>query len=169
MRDPTTVVYLSAMGLLTPVAIKIGSVAWMPKLLPQIVWTDNLVHRVTKDRYGLLDIAGLPNLVLTVPGRKSGIPRSTNLLAVPDGSEWLIAGSYFGAPKPPIWVANLRAADTVAIRYRRQDRTVTWREMAGEERDRAWETMRALWPNYDKYAERTDRVIPVFRLTPAEG
>jgi hypothetical protein len=37
--------------------------------------------------------------------------------------------------------------------------------MVGEERDRAWETMRALWPNFDKYAERTDRVIPVFRLT----
>ena len=37
--------------------------------------------------------------------------------------------------------------------------------MVGEERDQAWETMRALWPNFDKYAERTDRVIPVFRLT----
>ncbi|KAA1428394.1 nitroreductase family deazaflavin-dependent oxidoreductase [Nocardioides antri] len=154
------------MGLLTPVAVKVGSISWMPKLLPQIVWTDNLVHRLTKDRYGILDVAGLPNLVLTVPGRKSGIPRSTNLLTVPDGDEWLIAGSYFGAPKTPVWVANLRATETAAIRYRRRDYTVTWREMLGAEREQAWATMLATWPNFDKYAERTDRVIPVFRLTP---
>jgi deazaflavin-dependent oxidoreductase (nitroreductase family) len=153
------------MGLLTPVAVKIGSISWMPKLLPQIVWADNVVHRVTRDRYGILDIAGLPNLVLTVPGRKSGIPRSTNLLTVPDGDEWLIAGSYFGAPKAPAWVANLRATTTAQITYRRQQHTVTWREMEGAERDAAWETMRATWPNFDKYAERTDRLIPVFRLT----
>jgi deazaflavin-dependent oxidoreductase (nitroreductase family) len=156
------------MGLLTPVAVKIGSVSWMPKLLPQIVWTDNLVHRVTRNRYGILDIAGLPSLVLTVPGRKSRIPRSTNLLTVPDGDEWLIAGSNFGAPKSPIWVANLRATDTATIRYRRDEHTVTWREMTGGERDQAWQTMRALWPNFDKYADRTDRVIPVFRLTAAQ-
>jgi len=153
------------MGLLTPVAVKVGSISWMPKLLPQIVWTDNLVHRVTRNRYGILDIAGLPNVVLTVPGRKSGIPRSTNLLTVLDGDEWLIAGSYFGAPKQPVWVANLRAADTATIRYRGRDYTVTWREMEGADRAAAWETMRALWPNFDMYAERTDRLIPVFRLT----
>ncbi|MEZ0577902.1 nitroreductase family deazaflavin-dependent oxidoreductase [Nocardioides sp. MH1] len=153
------------MGLLTPVAVKIGSISWMPKLLPQIVWADNVVHRVTRDRYGILDIAGLPNLVLTVPGRKSGIPRSTNLLTVPDGDDWLIAGSYFGAPKTPLWVANLRATETAEITYRRKDQRVSWRELSGADRDAAWQTMRATWPNFDKYAERTDRLIPVFRLT----
>ena len=153
------------MGLLTPLAVKIGSISWMPKLLPQIVWADNAVHKITRDRYGILDVAGLPNLVLTVPGRKSGVPRSTNLLTVPDGDEWLIAGSYFGAPKAPLWVANLRAASTARITYRRQEHTVTWQEMEGADRDAAWRTMRATWPNFDKYAERTDRLIPVFRLT----
>jgi deazaflavin-dependent oxidoreductase (nitroreductase family) len=153
------------MGLLTPVAVKIGSISWMPKLLPQIVWADNVVHKVTRDRYGILDIAGLPNMVLTVPGRKSGIPRSSNLLTVPDGDEWLVAGSYFGAPKAPIWVANLRAAGSATIVYRRQTHTVTARELEGADRDAAWQTMRATWPNFDKYAERTDRLIPVFRLT----
>ena len=154
------------MGLLTPVAIKIGSISWMPKLLPQIVWADNVVHKVTGDRYGILDIAGLPNLVLTVPGRKSGIPRATNLLTVPDGDTWLIAGSYFGAPKTPIWVANLRAAESATVVYRKREHTVLARELEGADRDAAWQTMRATWPNFDKYAERTDRLIPVFRLTP---
>lgn len=153
------------MGLLTPVAIRIGAISWMPKLLPQVVWTDNLVHRLTRNRYGILDVAGLPNLVLTVPGRKSGIPRSTNLLTIPDGDEWLIAGSYFGAPKPPLWVANLRAAERAQIRYRNTDHTVTWRELEGEDRAAAWRTMLATWPNFDMYEQRTERRIPVFRLT----
>ena len=58
----------------------------------------------------VLDIAGLPNLNLTVKGRKSGIERTTPLLCVPDGDTILIAGSYFGGPKMPLWVGNLRAA-----------------------------------------------------------
>lgn len=159
------IVYLSAMGLLTPVAIKFGSYAWAPKLLPQIVWFDKRLQKLTRGRYCFVDIAGLPSIELTVPGRKSGVPRSTNLLTVPDGSDWLIAGSFFGDPKPPAWAANLRATETAKIRYQRKERTVTWRELEGEEREQAWRTMNETWPNFDKYAERIDRVIPVFRLT----
>jgi deazaflavin-dependent oxidoreductase (nitroreductase family) len=153
------------MGLLTPIAVKFGSYAWAPKLLPQIVWFDKRLQTVTRGRYCFVDLAGLPSMELTVVGRKSGIPRSTNLLTVPDGEEWLIAGSFFGDPRPPAWAANLRAAETAQIRYRRQDYTVTWRELEGEERERAWRHMNKTWPNFDKYAERIDRTIPVFRLT----
>ena len=158
-------VYLSAMGLLTPVAIKFGSYAWAPKLLPQIVWLDKRLQKLTRGRYCFVDVAGLPSIELTVPGRKSGVPRSTNLLTVPDGPDWLIAGSFFGDPRPPAWAANLRATETATIRYQRRRRTVTWRELEGEEREQAWVTMNRTWPNFDKYAERIDRVIPVFRLT----
>lgn len=71
------------MGLLTPLAIRIGAISWMPKLLPQIVWTDRRLQKVTRGRVSVLDIAGLPNLTLTVVGRKSGIPRSTPCCACP--------------------------------------------------------------------------------------
>ncbi len=155
------------MGLLTPVAIKIGSFAWMPKLLPQITWTDTKLQKVTKGRYSLLDIAGLPSLALTVKGRKSGIRRTTPLLCVPYEGGWLIAASYFGAPKAPVWAINLRANPTAEIRFKRTDHTVTWRELEGEERDRAWAAMVKVWPNYDMYTQRSGRVIPVFHLTPA--
>ncbi len=64
----------------------------------------------------LLRIAGLPNLFLTVPGRKSGVPRTTPLLCVPHEGRILIAGSYFGGPKLPVWVLNLRAAGEADIR-----------------------------------------------------
>lgn len=154
------------MGLLTPLAVKIGSRPWMPKLLPQITWTDTRLQRVTGGRLGLLDLAGLPSLMLTVAGRKSGVPRTIPLLCVPWQGGWLIAGSHFGAPKAPVWTHNLRAAETVEVRYRRRTHTCTWRELTGEEKARAWAHMVTVWPNYRKYTEWTDRVIPVFLLNP---
>ena len=84
------------MRLLRPLAVRIGRLRWLPRLLPQIVWTDQLIQRLTRGRLTLLDLAGLPNLMLTVVGRRSGIPRTTPLLCVPYGESFLVAGSYFG-------------------------------------------------------------------------
>lgn len=153
------------MGLLTPLAVRIGAIPWMPKLLPQVVWTDRKLQSVTRGRYSVLDVAGLPNLVLTVVGRKSGLPRSTPLLCVPDGERWLIAGSYFGGPNMPVWVHNLRAAGAATITYERASYDVAARELADDERAAAWEVMLRTWPNFATYEKRTDRLIPVFELT----
>jgi deazaflavin-dependent oxidoreductase (nitroreductase family) len=86
---------------------------------------------------------------------------------VPHQGGYLIAGSYFGGPKLPAWATNLRATETAKIRYRGREQTVRWRELEGQERDKSWEVMDVTWPNYAMYAERTDRLIPVFLLTPA--
>lgn len=155
------------MGLFTPVAVWLGARPWMPRLLPQITWLDQRLQRLTRGRVGFVQIAGLPGLTLTVAGRKSGVPRSTPLLCVPYGDGWLVAGSSFGAPKPPVWAANLRAATTAEVRFRGREVTVTWAELEGDERARAWAAMNEVWPNYQRYADNTDRVIPVFLLTPA--
>ena len=155
------------MGLLTPLAVRIGGISWMPKLLPQIVTVDKALQRVSRGRVSVLDVAGLPNLTLTVPGRKSGLPRSTPLLAVPHEGGWLIAGSYFGGPKTPVWVHNLRATETAEVSVEGRRRRVRWRELDGAERERAWQVMLRTWPNYAKYEQRTDRRIPVFHLVPA--
>jgi deazaflavin-dependent oxidoreductase (nitroreductase family) len=154
------------MGMLTPLAVRIGALAWLPKLLPQITWVDKLVQRLTRGRWSILRIAGLPNLMLTVVGRKSGLPRSTPLLCVPYGDGELVAGSNFGGAKPPVWVVNVRAADTVTVSTRGRSHRAVARELTGEERSAAWAQMVTTWPNYARYAERTDRVIPVFLLTP---
>ena len=153
------------MGLLTPLAIRIGAISWMPRLLPQVVASDRLLQRVTRGRVTILDIAGLPNLSLTVVGRKSGIPRTTPLLCVPHQGDWLIAGSYFGGPDMPVWVGNLRAAGEATIGYDGERVAVAAREVEGDERARMWQVMLRTWPNFAKYEERTDRVIPVFLLT----
>jgi deazaflavin-dependent oxidoreductase (nitroreductase family) len=153
------------MGLLTPLAVRIGAISWMPRLLPQVVWTDKTLHRVTRGRVTILDIAGLPNLNLTVRGRKSGVDRTTPLLCVPDGDTLLIAGSYFGGPTTPLWVGNLRAAGGRArVEHGRQTFEVQATELHDADRAEAWRTMLETWPNYAKYEQRTDRLIPVFRL-----
>ncbi len=155
---------------MTPLAVRIGAIPWMPRLLPQITATDKFIQRVSRGRVTILDLAGLPNLMLTVTGRKSGVPRTTPLLCVPYESGNLVAGSNFGGEKKPVWVVNLRAAiekgERVGVRVGRVTQQVAVREVTGAERERLWEHMVRTWPNYAKYAERTDRTIPVFLLAP---
>ena len=153
------------MGLLTPLAIRIGAIPWMPRFLPQIMWVDKLLQRVSRGRLSLLGIAGLPNLMLTVVGRKSGIPRSAPLLCVPYGEDILIAGSYFGSPKEPIWVKNIEANPEVTVRFRGRTTAMVARRLEGDERAAAWSSMVETWPNFARYEQRTDRRIKVFLLT----
>lgn len=152
------------MGTLTPLAVKIGAISWMPKLLPQITWIDKKLQGATAGTWSVLRIAGLPNLMLTVVGRKSGIPRTTPLLYVPYGDDQLIAGSHFGGPKTPVWVANIRAADRVTVRIKGVSHVAAPREIGDDERAPLWDHMVATWPNFARYAERTDRTIPIFLL-----
>jgi deazaflavin-dependent oxidoreductase (nitroreductase family) len=156
---------------MTPLAIRIGAIPWMPKLLPQITATDKFIQRVSQGRMTILDIAGLPNLMLTVKGRKSGVPRTTPLLCVPYQDGNLIAGSNFGGEKKPVWVVNVRAAaekgERVGVRVGGRTQQAAVREIAGAEREELWAHMIKTWPNYARYAERTDRTIPVFFLDPS--
>jgi deazaflavin-dependent oxidoreductase (nitroreductase family) len=162
------------MGLLTPVGIRIAKISWMPNYLPQIVTVDKSLQKVTRGKVTLLDLAGLPNLVLFVKGRKSGIERETPLLCVPkdlkdkQGKTIYIAGSNFGQEKAPIWVTNLRAAGGKAkITFRRQTFEVNVVELEGEARAAAREIVIKTWPVFLKYEERTaeGRTIPIFELT----
>lgn len=154
------------MGLLTPLAVRIGSISWMPRLLPQIVTVDRTIQRLSGHRLTLLDIAGLPNVTLVVKGSKSGIERVTQLLAAPTEDGWLVAGSYFGSAAMPQWVGNVRAADEVTVRHHGTDTLCGAVELAGAERSAAWNRLREVWPNFDLYERRTDRTIPVFELQP---
>jgi deazaflavin-dependent oxidoreductase (nitroreductase family) len=154
------------MGLLTPLAVKVGSWSVTPRFLPQITATDTFIQRVSRGRVSILDVAGLPNLKLTVRGRKSGLPRETPLLAVPRDGRWLIAGSNFGGPKQPVWVVNLEADPDPLITVKGRTQEVTARRLEGEERAEAWEHMIRTWPNYRLYEQKTDRQIKVFELTP---
>lgn len=116
----------------------------------------------------MLRIAGLPTLTLHVPGRKSGVVRSTPLLCASWNNGMIIVGSNWGGAKAPAWVHNLRAADDgqVEMSVYGARLFVDVRELSGADRDAAWSAAVRVWPNYEIYADRTDRTLPVFHLTP---
>lgn len=147
-------------------AVAIGGQRWLPRCAPAIVRLDMLLRRLTGGRVTLLTFAGLPELFVTVAGRRTGRLRTTPLLCVPRDGCWLVAGTNWGGPKPPDWVTNLAAADLARVSFHGRDTDVHATLLDGDERAAAWREMLEVWPNYAKYAERTDRVIPVFRLTP---
>ena len=107
---------------------------------------------------------GATCLVLTTTGRRSGKKRKVPLIYGRDGDRFLVVASKGGAPEHPLWYLNLAASPDVEVqvladRFRARARTAT----AGE-KPRLWKIMTDVWPNYDAYAERTDRDIPLVVL-----
>ncbi|MDP9821225.1 nitroreductase family deazaflavin-dependent oxidoreductase [Nocardioides massiliensis] len=153
------------MRLLRPVAVWIGSLPWLSRHTALIVRVDKTIQRLTRGRFTLLSLGGIPELFLTVRGRKSGIPRTTPLLCAPTSDGWLVAGSNWGQPKPPVWSLNLEAAGEAEVHFRGRTYVVAARRAEGAERARHWATLRTVWPNYALYEARTDREIPVYVLT----
>jgi deazaflavin-dependent oxidoreductase (nitroreductase family) len=111
--------------------------------------TDRALRRMSKDRIGVLDLVGLPSIQVTVPGRKTGIPRTTPLQFVPDGNAFLVVGSNWGSVKHPAWSANLMAAHQVTVRRRAEQFTASVRMLTGVEREQAWHKAVDFWPNYE--------------------
>lgn len=114
---------------------------------------------------------GLPCVVLTSVGARSGETRHTPIIRVPvpDSDDWVAVGSMGGAPKSPSWVFNLRAnPDQVTLQDRADKRSYVARETTGAERDELWDLAVSIYPEYAEYQTRTSRTIPVFRLTPAD-
>jgi F420H(2)-dependent quinone reductase len=110
----------------------------------------------------LLD-TGLPVIILTHIGNKTGAMRKTPLMRVKDGDRYVLVGSLGGAPKDPVWVHNLRANPNVEIRDESAVRSMRVREVEGEaERSRLWKLAVAAYPPYADYQKRTTRRIPVF-------
>ena len=111
---------------------------------------------------------GLPVIIVTMTGRKSGTVRKIPLMRVEHNGDYALVGSQGGSPEPPLWVHNLRASpDDVMVQDGPSPFAVTVREVEGEERDQWWERAVAAYPPYDEYQTRTDRLIPVFVATRA--
>ena len=110
---------------------------------------------------------GLPVIIVTHIGNKTGAVRKTPLMRVMDGDNYVLVGSQGGAPKHPAWVHNLRINPMVEIRdlstvYPMQAREVT----ESGERQRLWKLAVAAYPPYEEYQTRTTRQIPIFLAEP---
>jgi deazaflavin-dependent oxidoreductase (nitroreductase family) len=106
---------------------------------------------------------GLPVIIVTHTGNKTGAVRKTPLMRVKDGNAYVLVGSQGGAPKHPVWVHNLRVNPSVEIRDLSTVQTMRVREVTDEaERARLWDLAVAAYPPYAEYQTRTTRRIPVF-------
>ena len=111
---------------------------------------------------------GLPVIVVTNKGNKTGAIRKTPLMRVKDGDNYVLVGSKGGAPQHPVWVHNLRADQSVEIQDEREMYTMRVREVRDDaERARLWDISVEAYPPYAEYQERTTRKIPVFLAEPA--
>ena len=106
---------------------------------------------------------GLPVVIVTHRGNKTGAIRKTPLMRVKDGDRYVLVGSQGGAPKDPVWVHNLRADPQIELRDETVVRPMRVREVRdAEERARLWMLAVAAYPPYAEYQARTERTIPVF-------
>jgi len=129
---------------------------------------DRVLLRLTKGRVtapGLL--AGVPALVVTMTGARSGRPRVVPLIGVPAGDDIALIGTRFGQPGTPAWYFNLKKNPVVEVEFRGRRARAVAREVDGELRDQVWADAPAVYAGYAVYARRIgDREVHVMVLSP---
>jgi deazaflavin-dependent oxidoreductase (nitroreductase family) len=120
------------------------------------------VHRLTGSK-----MSGRPLMYLSTVGARSGQRRTAVVMPFPDGDDaWLIVASRSGTADHPSWFYNLaKHPDQVDIEIEGRKTAVTPRTLTGSERSTAWERITRERPNFAAYREKTDRELPVIRLT----
>ncbi|MCX4997426.1 nitroreductase family deazaflavin-dependent oxidoreductase [Streptomyces longwoodensis] len=109
---------------------------------------------------------GLPVIVLTTRGARSGKIRKTPLMRVENAGRYAVVASQGGAPKHPVWYHNIKADPHVELQDGPDRRDYRAREVTGAEKAEWWERAVAAYPPYADYQTKTDREIPVFVLEP---
>ncbi len=112
---------------------------------------------------------GLPVIIVTNRGWKTGAIRKTPLMRVVDGKNYILVASQGGAPKHPLWYHNVKADPNVEIRDKVEVYAMRVREAVdADERQRLWDIAVKAFPPYQAYQDKTDRIIPVFVAEPIE-
>ncbi len=135
-------------------------------------WEDSLIAdlRANGGRPSAGPLAGQPLLIMDSTGAVSGLPRRAILTYTRDGDHYIVAGTKGGAPTDPVWISNLRAHPDVRIEVNNETFAATATVIAdGPERDRLWDHHATELPWFAPYPEKTGRVIPMVRLSPARA
>jgi deazaflavin-dependent oxidoreductase (nitroreductase family) len=142
--------------------------ARQPKANPIMNWANRRIVGRIRRRGGKL--GGVSLLVLNTVGKKTGAERANPVSWFPgeDGS-WLIVASAGGGARNPAWFYNIAAnPGTVSIDVDRASIPVVGTQLHGDERDRAWTSITTAAPRFAQYETKTDRLIPIIRLTRRE-
>lgn len=108
---------------------------------------------------------GAPTLLLTTTGRRTGQRHRTALIYGRDGDDYVIVASQGGRPTHPNWYLNLDANPEVEVQVNDEVFSATATTVDEADRARLWPQMAKIWPAYDDYQAKTERIIPVVRLT----
>jgi F420H(2)-dependent quinone reductase len=111
-------------------------------------------------------VGGLPILLLTTTGRKSGQKRTMPLVYLTDGDNMVVIASNGGADQHPAWWLNLRTTPQAEVQVGPDARKVVAEQATGEERERLWRQVVEMYHGYDEYRRMTEREIPVVVLQP---
>jgi F420H(2)-dependent quinone reductase len=125
-----------------------------------------VAYRLTGGRVGG-SLGQAPVLLLDHVGRKTGKKHTSPLIYLADGDDLVIVASKGGAPKDPLWWLNLKASPRTTVQVGGERREVTARQASPEEKRRLWPELNAVWPDFERYQQRTERDIPVVILTRA--
>jgi deazaflavin-dependent oxidoreductase (nitroreductase family) len=138
---------------------------------PTTDWVREHLHRyvATDGADGHEWKPGVPTLLLTTRGRRSGKLHRTPLIYGRDGDRYVVVASKGGTPQNPGWFFNLSADPDVTIQVRDEVMPARAATAAGADRERLWGQMTGIWPDYEKYQARTGRTIPVVTLEPSPG
>ncbi|MGW7422741.1 nitroreductase family deazaflavin-dependent oxidoreductase [Streptomyces sp. NPDC054813] len=112
---------------------------------------------------------GMPVILLTTLGVKSGKIRKTPLMRVEHDGKYAVVASQGGAPKHPVWYFNITSQPHVELQDGPVKQDMTAREITGAEKAEWWERAVAAYPPYADYQKKTSREIPVFLLEPQQG
>jgi deazaflavin-dependent oxidoreductase (nitroreductase family) len=123
------------------------------------------VYRASRGRL-LGHLAGMPVLLLTTTGRRSGKRRTVTLTYFREGADLVVIGSFGGSDLPPAWWLNLQRDPQASVLIGGTTSEVTARAATRAEHDRLWPLVTATHPGYAHYQERTARLIPIVMLTP---
>ncbi len=146
---------------------RLGAQRWFAAAGRRLVPLDRRMYQLTKGRWSAIGKHGLPALLLTTTGRRSGLPRTQPLLYGTDGDGYVVVGSNWGQAHHPAWSANLLAHPTARVTIGDREFGVHATLATGAERDRLWQLVQRIWPGYAAYAQRAGyRQIRIFRLTP---
>ena len=107
---------------------------------------------------------GVPTLLLTTVGCKSGAPRMLPLIYGQDGDDYIIVASKGGFPEHPAWYNNLVAQPEVQVQVAADKFAARATTIGGQRRQKLWDIMAEIWPPYIDYQQKTDRHIPVVVL-----
>lgn len=114
------------------------------------------------------ELSGMPVVIVTTVGKKSGKLRKTPLMRVEHDGSYAAVASLGGAPTHPVWYWNIKAHPHVEVRDKDRVGDFVAREVTGAERDLWWDRAVAVYPDYRDYQEKTERTIPVFVLDPRD-